>query len=353
MARTTHYRSLGASTLLLILSLILYAKLPYIVGQGVVSFSQDGAVNDTIVLPLFDRSAVPLGLRDDLEHFKTATVVNSSEEDWLEKRQQRLTWQEALDKGAAGLARLNGPRQQSQWTTMQQLTDNGWRVRDTSPDLASNDYFGGAGGPYNTLHIRQGAGYTVEAKQDKKFRNCRGRFTPRTEGIYEQIFNPRGRTMVNTFNYSPMYKAKRQQDRIQNRDVPPQDMIYYVPSIYKWSDVIGILWAEQARRSNVLPNTLKYFFRHNVATPDTQQIIEGAAGNPFGAKWKGRWPGKRFAKGTPQFQALLGTPHGKSITWLIVEHPNEFPKKDIESITIFTIPDITGEQYCILFTLTD
>ena len=156
--------------------------------------------------------------------------------------------------------------------------------------------------------------------------------------------------MVNTFNFSPLFKAKKKQDWIQHRDVPIQELAPFVPLIYKWSDVVGIIWADQARQSNVSPNSLKYLFRHNIATPDTRQIIEGAAGNRFGTKWEGVWPGKRFAKGTTQFQALLGTPHGKSITWLIVEHPNEFPKKDIESITIFTI---AKGAYCMLFTLTD
>ena len=60
------------------------------------------------------------------------------------------------------------------------------------------------------------------------------------------------------------------------------------------------------------------------------------------------WPGIRLANGSPRFRALLGTPHGKGIVFLITQHMNDLPGKTVETITMFT--DDAGE-YSLLFTL--
>lgn len=62
------------------------------------------------------------------------------------------------------------------------------------------------------------------------------------------------------------------------------------------------------------------------------------------------WPGIITAKGTDSFRALLGTPHGKGVVGLIINHPNLFPNKDIERIAMFT--DEYGSHE-LLFTLAD
>ena len=61
------------------------------------------------------------------------------------------------------------------------------------------------------------------------------------------------------------------------------------------------------------------------------------------------WPGYTFKKGSEEFQALLGTPHGKGVVNLLVGHADQMPEKDIESITIFSY---AGDSYHLLFTLT-
>ncbi len=66
------------------------------------------------------------------------------------------------------------------------------------------------------------------------------------------------------------------------------------------------------------------------------------------------WPGVPFAKGTDEFQAILGTPHGKGVVYLLVQHPNELPTKNIQSVTVFSTPPRLGNvpRQNLLFTLT-
>ena len=136
-----------------------------------------------------------------------------------------------------------------------------------------------------------------------------------------------------------------------------------LPLITRWSQVVSILWAERPRAQ---VGSLKYIFKHQVVTEETTSIMKKAAllGNPEYAgrnpdtfpdeSFNVQWPGLVFMRGSPAFQALLGTPHGKGIVWLLVDHPHEYPGKDIESVTIFSTPSTSGlNDYNLLFTLTD
>lgn len=76
----------------------------------------------------------------------------------------------------------------------------------------------------------------------------------------------------------------------------------------------------------------------------------GAEENDFYAPW----PGHTFRSGQ-FFTALLGTPHGRAVVYLLTQHASGLPGKGIESITIFTDENETeeGEVYHLLFTMTD
>ncbi|KAL8692745.1 MAG: hypothetical protein Q9218_002282 [Villophora microphyllina] len=312
------------------------------------------------LLTLFRLSAVLANVPSSfgrLDGFRFSPLIantNRTPDDALRKRD--LTWQQALDDGGDILAKLAGPGQQSVWSTVQQLTDNGWTVTDAEPDYQTNEYYGGANGPYNTLHIRQSTGYQVIAKQDRSFSNCHSDDVERTLGLYRNIYNVVGRTIVGTYNYSPLYYAAMNH--------PGPDLSPYVPRVYQYSDIMFILWADQVRHYGVAASTLRYIFKHEIVTPSTRNIMRAAAGLEMipeedqdpkepeqGEQLEVPWPGHQFLPGTQEFQALMGTPHGKGIAYLILQHRNEMPGKTIESITMFTTGD--DEEYSLLFTLTE
>ena len=78
------------------------------------------------------------------------------------------------------------------------------------------------------------------------------------------------------------------------------------------------------------------------------------------------WPGHVITLPNNTYAALLGTPHGKAVVHLLMQHASGLPGKDIESITIFTTPDaihtsdaytmpaaMAWNTYHLLFTLTE
>ena len=48
------------------------------------------------------------------------------------------------------------------------------------------------------------------------------------------------------------------------------------------------------------------------------------------------WPGLKFHAGDEEFLALLRTAHRSAVGYLLFDHPDVFPGKNIESITIFS-----------------
>lgn len=76
------------------------------------------------------------------------------------------------------------------------------------------------------------------------------------------------------------------------------------------------------------------------------------AGVGGGSVFVARWSGLRFVKGTEESEALLGTPYGKGIVYLLVNHPDELHDKNIEAITVFTTDEGISDDQHLLFTLT-
>lgn len=66
------------------------------------------------------------------------------------------------------------------------------------------------------------------------------------------------------------------------------------------------------------------------------------------------WPGHEFTLGNPSYVALLGTPHGRAVVYLLTQHASGLPGKDIESIVVFTTYGRSSydQTYHLLFTLT-
>ena len=90
---------------------------------------------------------------------------------------------------------------------------------------------------------------------------------------------------------------------------------------------------------------LNMIWRHNVRTPATKAIIDLAT--PEG-KLQKAWPGHQFQAGTERFQALLGTPHGSGVAFLVGQHPDIVGVgKMIRSVTIFK----ADENYHMLWRL--
>lgn len=182
---------------------------------------------------------------------------------------------------------------------------------------------------------------------------------PSRGGEYGNIYNIPGKTIVATTNWGPTFELKHwasapNMDAFGLAPYENYRLKDMLPRINRWSDIVWMIWSHLAGAS---AGQLEYVFRHDVQTDESLNIMVEAArraGQQGGHIMNANWPGVPFAKGTDEFQAILGTPHGKGVVYLLVQHPNELATKNIQSVTVFSTPPRLGNvpRQNLLFTLT-
>jgi len=91
--------------------------------------------------------------------------------------------------------------------------------------------------------------------------------------------------------------------------------------------VVSLEWQKQAQANGHDVQGLKYVFRFEVVNPATVMTAERAAGLSF----KAEWPGITFSMSDERGQAMLGTPNGAGIGYLLATHKEQLGDKTIET----------------------
>ena len=120
-----------------------------------------------------------------------------------------------------------------------------------------------------------------------------------------------------------------------------------------WSDVVFLQYDELCTRSidDVEVKGLKYVVRNQIDTPETTDMVFEAC-NRHGNQYKmgvhgppmfaERWilkPDSNVESERSAFYAILSTPHGAGVTFLLAEHKDRMGRKTIKSISV------SSEQY--------
>ena len=113
-----------------------------------------------------------------------------------------------------------------------------------------------------------------------------------------------------------------------------------LPKLQKWSDIAFL-----TLNCCVAKNELRYVLRANIQNDDTVAVIslllnEDASGKiipfPRPACWRNRprWPGIVFDK-EENVQALLGTPNGSGVAWLLTQRKRGLGHRIVDKVTLF------------------
>lgn len=151
-------------------------------------------------------------------------------------------------------------------------------------------------------------------------------------GQYYQIYNPTGKAIVCPDNAAPGYFLNGMREARGLPEIPEgtKQFAQALPKINRWSDVVWSVWADTAGGA---AGSLQYIFRDNIVTADTRAVIDEAIEpKKFGDL---AWPGKTFSQGELAGQALMGTPHGAGIAWMLIDHADVMRKRDID-ITVYS-----------------
>ena len=138
--------------------------------------------------------------------------------------------------------------------------------------------------------------------------------------VYDNYYNlPQG-YIVSSFNYGP----KHEFDALGIENPIYADVTY-------WSDVVFIEWQSQAQDRGLDVRGLNYVFRYDISNAETilvmEQIFMGVS-RP--------WPGIEVQMSHSAGLAMLGTPNGRGVAWLLATHKEQFGRRTIESVRVWS-----------------
>lgn len=249
------------------------------------------------------------------------------------------TYQDYINEGSYLLCSLYAPViavTQSKWTDQNALTNYGWRrgsvnwvdVSNGNP-IPLGQVFGDSQIGLDSsdtdnvrVTIRQMVGVTVD-----------GQTYPASEGEYMNVFNL-GRqkgAILGDMNYGPDIEGAKQDPPVTGSSVVP---------LKQWSDVVFLQWQQlvwtdypnAGSQRDAAMQRLNFVFRLRIDNAETNRII----GQVMGNQTIDLWPGKYIAMTADGGKAMLGTPHGAGVSWLLAQHKNQLGRKWVTGVTIFT-----------------
>jgi hypothetical protein len=123
------------------------------------------------------------------------------------------------------------------------------------------------------------------------------------------------------------------------------DPIPILPNIRAWSDVVFVEWQSQTAASGHDIRGLKYIVRYEIVNGDTASIVDQAATAP-----ESEWPGETIPMSAIRGRAILGTPNGAGIAYLLATHKAQLGHMTVERVQLWTRHIIvSGEMYNYLY----
>lgn len=114
--------------------------------------------------------------------------------------------------------------------------------------------------------------------------------------------------------------------------ITESEIIRRLPPLNRFSDVVWTVWNRVCEEASKDPSSLRYIGRDRIANSDTTAVI-----NEVFAK-KGAvvgWPGYTYGIDSEDGQALLGTPHGVGVAWLLIDRVGKLGTR-VPKVTIWS-----------------
>lgn len=139
---------------------------------------------------------------------------------------------------------------------------------------------------------------------------------------YTNVVNPKSGAFIFDSNYSPTY-AKSTNGK---GDIPDLDTA---------SDIAYFQWRDGCLSGGDDPKSLKVIFRSHIVYNKTFQIVMEAlrrAKYTQVPEWDQRIT---FKMDTDEGLAILGSTHGASTAWMLIQHKEELGLKDITEVVVW------------------
>jgi hypothetical protein len=171
--------------------------------------------------------------------------------------------------------------------------------------------------------------HNIPLKKVKK----QGKFKGPNLPYFTQIINGDEGLIVAYDNLSPFEATRRSGGKGDD-----------YPGLQFWSDVAYLQW--KMRTSSDC--NLEYVLRYNVTNGFTADVVEAI--NLTNKTETLVWPGISYDAAYEEGQALLGTPNGSSVVFLLIQHKEGLGHKIVDHITVFSS---AGGDLMLLFHIVD
>lgn len=115
-----------------------------------------------------------------------------------------------------------------------------------------------------------------------------------------------------------------------------------IPCVKHWSDIAFLQWAMRTE----LQFDLKFVLQYNVLNEPTLAVVDEIVSLDLQLEW----PGVTFDTRSLEGQALIGTPNGVGVAYLLIQHKRKLGHKMISAVTIF---HPKGYSWVLLFHIVD
>ncbi|KAF2798547.1 hypothetical protein K505DRAFT_357393 [Melanomma pulvis-pyrius CBS 109.77] len=143
-----------------------------------------------------------------------------------------------------------------------------------------------------------------------------------TEAAFENWCSPSDGVIIAHSNYGPAYQCS---ERLC-RPTP-------LPHLKHWSDIVFLQYVETATLSNTTIRNLSHVFRRLIRNPETRSVIDRILRDE--SKEPEMWPGFTLNIDTQPGKAILGTPNGSGVAFLLFEHKRQLGHKYVDRVTIY------------------
>lgn len=261
-----------------------------------------------------------------------------------------LSWEQAVGKGKNLIKLLDTEDlsqcgiAQSNFTKWEALGQNGWGKLNTGLSAA---------GTKNVTDWRPAAAnLKLSTDGQKNFQYDLGQFENVTFGgktyqssgaLYMNVMNTDGAIFA-LQNFSPRTRGAHLSPSLDGSSG------HELVPLQSWADVTFLEWANACKGDGKCVKGLKVITKCHAQNNATMRIGGQALG---GANSWGAWPGKSFSNGSDQFAALMATPSGRGVAWLLLTHRDEFGWKSVKSVNLWSDKDHNADSNYFTFQLED
>ncbi|KAI4198553.1 MAG: hypothetical protein LQ350_005212 [Teloschistes chrysophthalmus] len=280
------------------------------------------------------------------------------------KRDEKLTYAKALCNGENLYDKIKAVYQGAPSrgvTFTQQDLNNGWS-RVTEHILPDQEWDGFFNEVLDRLPGRNEVS-KIQISQDQFFTNSAGTRVDPSNGYYTNYYIRSAAAIIVSDIHSPKIRRERQ-------GRPPAEIPSLVPTLNRFSDVAWTVWSLLLRANNVdvdgpeddAPENqgkdpldasrLRYIGYDSISNVDSvnviEEIIEAVRAEHAEGIQNLEYPGLVFDLDSPNALALLGSPIGYGVGWILMDRFRELGARKV-TVNLFTGED--PQYYCLLWHL--